>query len=256
MLDLQHIKSFYLDSETISERNMLREYFQYRILATIFDSKYGSVMSFLGGTAIRIVYGNDRFSEDLDFDNNNLKKSDFEDLTNQIRRSFESEGISIELSHVYKGGFRCYLRFPGLLYTYKISPHIEEKLLIQIDTQPFDYQREVEHKIINKFGVFSEVRINSVSLILAQKIAAIMQRKRILGRDLYDVMYLASLTRPDYIYLEDKLSLENKDAVKTALQKRLSHSNLERLSQDLAPFVSKEQDLARVAKFDLWLLGW
>ena len=49
--------------------NLLREYLQYEILRSIFQSKYGHKYTFLGGTCLRIVYGTERFSEDLDFDN-------------------------------------------------------------------------------------------------------------------------------------------------------------------------------------------
>jgi predicted nucleotidyltransferase component of viral defense system len=46
------------------KRNIFREYLQYKILAVIFTSNYGSKLSFLGGTALRIIHNNNRFSED------------------------------------------------------------------------------------------------------------------------------------------------------------------------------------------------
>jgi len=50
------------------KRNILREYLQYKALEIIFRSKYGNKFVFIGGTCLHIVYGNNRFSEDLDFD--------------------------------------------------------------------------------------------------------------------------------------------------------------------------------------------
>jgi ATP-dependent Lon protease len=69
MLDLQQIKKEYSEPLQGYERAIIREYLQYKILQAIFESKQASKLSFLGGTALRIVHGNSRFSEDIDLDN-------------------------------------------------------------------------------------------------------------------------------------------------------------------------------------------
>jgi predicted nucleotidyltransferase component of viral defense system len=48
------------------------------MLDIIFSHKLGRKLSFIGGTSLRILYGIDRFSEDLDF---SLKAKDFNKLT-------------------------------------------------------------------------------------------------------------------------------------------------------------------------------
>jgi predicted nucleotidyltransferase component of viral defense system len=69
MLSLDQIKEYYPENLKGFERFMLREYLQYKILEVLFDSKYANKFVFIGGTALRIVHNNERFSEDLDFDN-------------------------------------------------------------------------------------------------------------------------------------------------------------------------------------------
>jgi len=64
MLEFQQIKEQYPENLQRFERLILREYLQYKILQAIFDSKHASKLAFLGGTALRIVYGNTRFSEE------------------------------------------------------------------------------------------------------------------------------------------------------------------------------------------------
>jgi len=65
MLSLNQIKSFYPQSLQSFERFMIREYLQFKILEIIFETTYAAKLSFLGGTCLRIVHQNQRFSEDF-----------------------------------------------------------------------------------------------------------------------------------------------------------------------------------------------
>ena len=80
MLEFQQIVQQYPENLQHLKRSILREYLQYKILQGVFDSKHASMISFLGGTALRIVYGNTRFSEDIDLDNFGLSWSEFEEV--------------------------------------------------------------------------------------------------------------------------------------------------------------------------------
>src|SRR3989344_2410913 len=116
MLSLQQISEQYPESLHPFGRALLREYLQYKILEIIFRSKYANKFSFLGGTALRIIYGNTRFSEDLDFDNFNLRDSEFEALSETVRAGLSAEGLSVEISVLGKEAFRCNVRFPDILF--------------------------------------------------------------------------------------------------------------------------------------------
>jgi len=47
--------------------NIVREYFQHVFLGELYKLSNAEKLLFKGGTALRIVYGSPRFSEDLDF---------------------------------------------------------------------------------------------------------------------------------------------------------------------------------------------
>lgn len=70
MLSLSQIASYYPEPLRGFSRFIIREYLQYKILQIVFDhATYARKLCFLGGTCLRLVHGNTRFSEDLDFDN-------------------------------------------------------------------------------------------------------------------------------------------------------------------------------------------
>ena len=92
MLSLKQIEQYYPENLRAFKKNLLREYLQYKILEIIFNSKLNNKLSFLGGTALRIVYDNSRFSEDLDFDNFALKQNEFSLLMEEIKIKLQKEG--------------------------------------------------------------------------------------------------------------------------------------------------------------------
>jgi predicted nucleotidyltransferase component of viral defense system len=86
MLELSQIESFYPEPQRVFKKNILREYLQYKILDIIYDSQYAARLAFMGGTAIRIIHGSTRFSEDLDFDNFSLTKEEFEKIIELVQK--------------------------------------------------------------------------------------------------------------------------------------------------------------------------
>ena len=80
MITLDQILAAYPENLRAFKESILKEYLQYKILNSIFNSEHANKLAFLGGTALRIVYGSTRFSEDLDFDNFALTETVFTDL--------------------------------------------------------------------------------------------------------------------------------------------------------------------------------
>jgi predicted nucleotidyltransferase component of viral defense system len=255
MLSLDQIRRFY-SGANISERNTVREYLQYKMLELIFDSPMAAKLNFIGGTAIRIIYGSDRFSEDLDFDNFGLAREEFVGLTDLLRRELIREGFKVEVRRVFQESFRCYFKFVELLYDFGISGHRQERLVIQLDTTGQDFPVEVKHRIVNKFGVFSEVRVNPADILLAQKFTAILGRKRMVGRDLYDVVYLSSLSGVNMAYLRQKAGIDGMEELVAEVGQRVAGCDLDSLVQDVTPFVSDERRLKVVRNFPRWLEEW
>jgi predicted nucleotidyltransferase component of viral defense system len=249
MLDIKQIKSGYPEHLRTFGKNLLREYLQYKILEAIYDSSMAETMTFMGGTCIHIVHGSPRFSEDLDFDNPGIMAEDFAGLSQSVKRALELEGYSVELNITYHDAFRAYLRFPGLLYENGISGHRDEKLLIQIDTEPQQFQYTPEKIIINKFDVFSRIAIVPPDILLAQKIYCIFNRHRPMGRDFFDVVFLMGKTGVNFDYLTEKLSITNELELKERLLARCLELDFASLSKDLAPFVYSQKEVSRVLLF-------
>jgi len=253
VLDFQEIKAQYPQHLQGSERAILCEYLQFKILQAIFESNYASKLTFLGGTALRIVHGNSRFSEDIDLDNFDLPWDGFVDLIEKVKRFMTLEGFNIEINNVERNAFHCYLRFPELLYEKGLSPHRDEKILIQVDTisQGYDYKPEI--KILNKFDVFTEIRVTPLDVLLSQKIFTAVNRKRAKGRDLYDITFLLARTKPDPGFIHQKMGINSPEELREVILERIKGFDLDDLAKDVAPFLVDEKQVKRVLMFrEFW----
>lgn len=248
MLSLNEIKKFYPGLQGF-ERSVLREHLQYKILDIIFKSEYGRKMSFLGGTSIRICHGGFRFSEDLDFDNIDLSKEDFEKMSEVIKKELEYLGYNIEVKNIFKGAFHSYIKFSDILYNEGISPNEDEKIMIQVDTVKKTFDYKAESFLLSRFDVFRKINITPIDVVLSQKVGAVFGRKRPKGRDFYDISYLLSRTDFNFQYLKEALSIEGKIDLKQKLLKKVDEINLKQLSVDVQPFLINPDDIERVLSF-------
>jgi predicted nucleotidyltransferase component of viral defense system len=253
VLELQQIKKEYSEPLQGYERAIVREYLQYKILQAIFESKQASHLSFLGGTALRIVHGNSRFSEDIDLDNLGLSWQAFGELVQSVKRFLELEGFLVETNLIAKEAFHCDLRFPELLFQQGLSPHQQEKILIQLDTADQGYNYPPEIKILNKFDVFTEIRVTPLNILLSQKIYTAVNRKRPKGRDFYDITFLFSKTKPDFGYLNQKLGITSPERLRQELLLKIENFDFDALAGDVAPFLITKEQVKRVSKFrEFW----
>ncbi len=253
MLSVNEILKYYSAQEARQPRHALKEYLQYRILDIIFSSKYGDRLIFMGGTCIRIVYGSDRFSEDIDLDNFNLSSDEFEELMKIVKTELEKEALVVEIKNVLKGVYHCYIKFPQILFDNKLSSLKDEKVLIQIDSFGLKSNPHTEVTVISKFDVFTEIKVYPIETVLAQKIFALVDRKRFKGRDIYDMVYLYSRTEPDWKYLKKNLKITNKEELKNKLLNFFSASDLKKLASDVEPFLLNSKKIIQVEKFNEWL---
>ncbi len=249
MLDIKQIESFYPEYLKSYKRNLLREYLQYKILEIIFDSKFGERLSFMGGTAIRIIHSNTRFSEDLDFDNLGLNKEDFEQLAKLIQGKLKLEGYVVETKNVFKGAYRSYIKIPNILFENGLSRHKEERMLIQVDAEPQRFDYCLDKIIINKFDVFLRINVVPADILLAQKIYAIFKRKRPIGRDFYDAVFLLGKTKPNLDYLRLKLKVKDMNDLKNRLLLKCKKFAFKHLAQDVEPFLFIPGDKKKVLLF-------
>ncbi|MFH1661731.1 MAG: nucleotidyl transferase AbiEii/AbiGii toxin family protein [Candidatus Falkowbacteria bacterium] len=249
MLTLDKIEQNYPENLRPFKKNILREYLQYKILEIIFNSRIALKLSFLGGTALRILYDNARFSEDLDFDNFGMTKQDFSFLSDEIKNGLQGQGYIVEIKNVFKGAYRCNIRLPKILFDNKLSNLQEEKILIQVDTAPHNFSYTPDKKMLNKFDVFTQILATPRDILLSQKIYAVFNRKRAKGRDFFDIVFLLSQTKPNYDYLQKKLNISNEKELKKQLLSKIKVFDFNNLVKDVEVFLFNPKDSKKIKMF-------
>jgi predicted nucleotidyltransferase component of viral defense system len=143
----------------------------YKLLLTLTQSKYGSLLGFKGGTLAYFLYSLPRFSTDLDFD---LFKSVDEQL-------FLSD--IIELCSAY-----------GMV---KDSYNKEHTIFFLLDYEANEMNIKIEiNKRTRKNDHFSfkslfgkQVLCMEENDVFTNKLVALLERKRTVSRDLFDVHF-------------------------------------------------------------------
>ncbi len=254
MLSLQEIKPYYPESLQVYERFILREYLQYKILEIIFESTYANKLAFLGGTCLRIVHGNSRFSEDLDFDHFKLSTDEFDDVSSIVKSELERLGYIVGIRNVKKGAFHCYISFPELLYQQGLSNFKEERILIQIDTESQGFDFKPEQPLLNKFDVFTQINSTPKDLLLAQKFYALINRKRNKGRDFFDIVFLLGMRQvPNYEYLNAKIGVQSPDELRYQILAKCAELDMHKMAADVEAFLFNPKDVKKIIFFPQYM---
>lgn len=249
MLSLDDIRSAYPPALQQLPRFLLREYIQCKILEIIYSGDLAGKLFFIGGTCLRILHGNQRFSEALDFDHFNITEDELDHLAQQLERELGLLGFSVEMRLIHRGAWHCYLRFPEILFRSGLSGHREEKILIQVDVEAQGYNFRPDRKLLNQFDVFMTVLAPPLSLLLAQKITAILNRPRNKGRDFFDVTFLQAKTKPDYGFLSQKMGIHSAEMLRYRLLEHCDTLDFVEMARDVQPFLFHPRDANRVTLF-------
>ncbi len=257
MLDIKEIEKYYPEQLRGFRRFILREYLQYKILEIVFSGPHANKLIFLGGTCLRIVHGNQRFSEDLDFDNLDLSEKEFHEISAHISKELEHMGYEAEIKPISRGAYHCFIRFPRLLFRQGLSGYEEEKILIQLDNEAQHFDFIAEKPILNKFDVFTKIAVTPLSILMAQKCYAILNRNRNKGRDFFDLVFLMGLqVRPEMRYIEQKLQISSTADLKIKLLNKCNTLDMSAMADDVAPFLFNIGDMKKVSLFVEYLEGY
>jgi predicted nucleotidyltransferase component of viral defense system len=249
MLTIEQIRAYFPEPVfRQSPQAALVEYLQHELLDSLFKEPGAAHVSFIGGTAIRILHGSLRFSEDLDFDNFGLSFTDFELLLGKACRDMEYKGFIVEYRLVESGAYHCHIRFPELLFKTGISPDKGRKILVRVDAEAKDRHYAPKTTLLNRFGVFRRIITAPVEILLAQKMLTVLFRKREKGRDLYDVSFLMGMTTPDHDYIRKTLGADKPEFIRM-FTRRLDELDLDFLARDVEPFLIDAHQKERVLYF-------
>lgn len=248
MLTFEQLRKYYAENAVASPKSMLVEYIQYELLDSIFKQEESRYLSFIGGTALRIVYDGSRFSEDLDFDNFGLSFEAFQELADSVVKDMRLKGFAVEWRTIEKSAYHCYVKFPHILQEAKLESDREEKILVRIDTMEKKKIFTPVAYTLNRFDVYRDILVNPVDILLAQKLITILGRKREKGRDFFDVSYLYGMTQPDFGYIEETMGMNKSEFIEKIFA-RCEELDFVSLAKDVEPFLMYPEQAARVLGF-------
>lgn len=179
-------------------RNIAREYVQARILAALQRAGAMIPLAFHGGTALRFLYAIPRYSEDLDFA---LERPgtgyDFRAYLRAVQADLKAEAYDVEVKvNDDRVVHSAFVRFTGLLFDLNLSPHRSESLAVklEVDTNP-PAGAGLAVTVVRRH-VILQVQHHDQASLLAGKLHAVLQRRYLKGRDLYDLLWY--LSDPDW----------------------------------------------------------
>ena len=254
----------------------LREILQEIVLLGLSRAGFFDQALFYGGTALRILHGLDRFSEDLDFSllapNENFDLSKYEDTVIEALHSFGFE-VTIQMKNSESNIKSAFLK--GNTSQHLLNIEAPEdivktfgqgrlvKIKFEVDTQPpLDYQSEKKTLLVPSPFIINAMTLPS---LFAGKMHAILCRNwstRPKGRDWYDlVWYISQGVHLDLTHLNARLQqncswLENQDIelkkeidkayILELLIKRIENLDISMAKRDVEVFIAETRVL------DIW----
>lgn len=266
-LSIHQMLSNYPDN--MPQVDKLREILQQTALLGLARHQFFQHAVFYGGTALRILYGLDRYSEDLDF---SLQKADanfdFTPFLYGMRQELMGMGFELEIDLREKntgtGIWSAFLKGNTLSMLLSIQGtkvkgvHPEQKIQIklEIDTDPPSGCSPLESKLVKNPIPFYVSTYAIVDLFAGKMHAALCRnwKKRVKGRDWYDVVwYIQKGTPVNLAHLRERMKQtkhlgEGEEFGENQLLERM-HQKIEEIDWelakfDIAPFIPDKQRLA------------
>lgn len=250
--------------------NALKEIIQEVALLGLWRAKFFEKAAFYGGTALRILYQLDRFSEDLDF--TLLKKDKDFDLSiyeKSITEELESLGFSASVKKKLKTQKSAidsafikintleHLLIIGLPSDLNLRTHRDEilKVRLEVDTDPPPYTLKTENRLLLLPLPF-HVKTLRLEDLFAGKIAAALSREwqgRVKGRDWYDLIwFIARKVKVNLSHLEKRMVQTGHwkkgkkldiNELKKLFQKKIAQLDIQSAKKDMISFIPRIDDL-------------
>jgi len=219
-MTLSNIKSMFnrYDKSKISEQTKVREILQQTALLGLERQGFFEKAAFYGGTALRILYGLDRFSEDLDFTLLKPDKNfDFTPFLEGMRKELSSFGFNMDVTKKVKSVetsiVSAFMKMNTIELYLAIGEETKAKntihnekvhIKLEVDINPPSHVRFENHLVLNPVTFY--VLTLHKSDLFAGKMSAILYRAwkgRVKGRDWYDLIwYIQNKVPLSLSYLE------------------------------------------------------
>ena len=183
-----------------TELNIRREYFQHLFLSYFYQQPLVDQIYFKGGTALRMLYGSPRFSEDLDFSSSLRDVRGLEEALLETLARIARENVPVDLaeSTTTSGGYLAIVSF-------KVGSN---SLALQIEISLREGRKSGEATtVVSDFVPPYTLIALAREQLVDEKIQALLHRKK--ARDFYDLYF---------ILRANLLSTSKKDILAEALQ--------------------------------------
>jgi len=204
-----------------------------------------------------------RFSEDLDFALVEPgMKDNFREVLTNAQRVFQAEDydVSVRLNEA-KTVKSAFVRFRGLLFEFGLSPHGSESVSIRVEVDTNPPLGAGTRSTIVRRHVTLNLRHHDKASLLAGKLHAVLARRFIKGRDIYDLIwYLSdrSWPAPNVELLNNALKQTGwaGPAVTPGSWRQLACQRVEtfrwkQIIEDVRPFLERAEDVALLTKENL-----
>jgi predicted nucleotidyltransferase component of viral defense system len=192
------------------ELNAIKEITQEIILYALSKTSFFDHVHFCGGTALRIVHGLNRFSEDLDFTTNFVDTGfQFNDYMDQVLLTLKQYGLDMKVKKAQDDSFikSRELKEDSDKWTLSFPSSVQHKkvlIKLEIDTNP--PSGAIESKANLDFPLLHQLKIGSMETLFSGKIHALLCRRYIKGRDWYDLLwYIKKKSNINYELLKNAL---------------------------------------------------
>lgn len=269
-LDLSIKKMLENYPDSMPQVDKLREILQQAALLGLARHRFFEHAAFYGGTALRILYGLDRYSEDLDF---SLLQPNpqfiFDPFLQGMQRELEGLGFKLEVSSRKKndetGILSAFLKANTLILMLSISEnqmrgvHPDQKIQVklEIDVNPPSILPQETKLVKNPVPFY--IRTYRIIDLFAGKMHAVLCRswqQRVKGRDWYDLIWYVQNGIPvnlDHLkdkmlqtgHLKPKETLDEKK-LQELLKQRIDQIDWKLAKKDVEPFIADKKRL------DLW----
>ncbi len=241
-----------------NKRNAIYEVNQQVILAGLYNGGFFESAAFYGGTCLRIFYGLQRFSEDMDFSLLTQNETfDFSKYFQSIVDAFALVGREVEIKKKDKKNFgkieSAFLKDNTDVYDIMFQTEKSIKIKIEVDTYP-PLNFKTEQKLLLQPHSFM-TRCFSLPDLFAGKMHALIYRTwkdRVKGRDWYDFEWYVRHNIPlNFIHFVERCKQFNNeditlDLFKVELKERLFSADIKQVKEDVLPFVRNPKEL------DIW----
>jgi predicted nucleotidyltransferase component of viral defense system len=246
--------------------NALKEIIQEIVLLGLWRSKFYEKAFFYGGSALRILYKLDRFSEDLDFSLNQPEKSfNIKKYLDAIKAELELWGFEVHAEEKDKKNRNtidsAFIKANTLIHLLKIDSNLKThknavmKIKLEIDHDPaIGFSSDIKYHL---HPIPFTIKTMTLPSLFAGKMHALLCRTirtNIKGRDWYDLIWFVKNHIPcDLHYLKSKMvqtghmngsEALTREKLVELLSRKVKKIDFPLAKNDVAPFLktSRQKD--------------